>query len=582
MNPPNDELAAEPSAVPDDDVEHLSNDPESDNAESSDAEPFDAETFDAGEGERVLAIVVCHNGEQFVPRALRALAALDPKPSWLVAVDVGSEDHTLSLLQVAGSPVNEILRVPAETGFSVAVHAAVDAAGASDWVWVLHDDCAPDTDALGVLLEAVEGQASICVVGPKVLGWDEPRRLLELGISISRSGRRHTGLEEGEQDQGQHDGQRDVLAVGSAGALIRREVWDRLGGFDRSLRLFREDVDFGWRANLAGHRVVVVTDSVVHHAEAASHGRRRLPDRRMHREDRASALYVLLANSTAWSFWIRWLWLVVVSLVRSLGFLIGKSPQEAAGEISAIGHVLFRPGAIHRGRRSRKRRRQVRQRSLRRLFPPPGQQLRQTFETLVGALSVSDEVQPSSVVESGPGDDDLDSFASAGSGRFRRLIRKPATLLFLTLLSLGLIAWRGLYDGGVLHGGALLPVPIGASDVWHTYLASWHPVSAGSPIVGHPSLAVFGGLAGLLLGKATWVVPVVMVVGPALAGLVSYWLLALFGVSTRLRLWAAFAYALNPALLSAVMQGRWSTVVVSVLLPFLAFALSRACGVNRR
>ncbi|HVQ88733.1 MAG TPA: glycosyltransferase family 2 protein [Actinomycetes bacterium] len=565
MNLPNDELDADRRAVPDDDVAH----------------PFANPSADEPAPGRVLAVLVCHNGEQFVPRALRALAALDTKPDWLVAVDVGSEDDTLALLQVAGSPVNEILRVPEGTGFSLAVHAGIDASGASDWVWVLHDDSAPEPRALGELLSAADGQASVGVVGPKVLGWDEPRRLLEVGISISRSGRRHTGLEDGEQDQGQHDGQRDVLAVGSAGALIRREVWDRLGGFDKSIRLFRDDVDFGWRANLAGYRVVVATDAVIHHAEAAAHGRRR-GLRRIHRDDRTSALYVLLVNSTVWTLWMRWLWLVFVSLVRALGFLVGKSPQEAAGEMSAIGQALFRPRPIRRGRRSRRRRREVPQRSLRRLFPPPGQQLRQTAETFASSLTVTEEVEPSSALESGSTDEDLDVFATTGSGRIRRLVRRPGSLLFITLVTLGLVAWRGLYRGGVLHGGALLPVPNGASDLWSTYLASWHPISAGSPVVAPPSLAVFGGFATLVFGKATWVVPIIMVVGPALAGLVAYWLLTTLAVSTRLRLWAAVAYALNPALLAAIMQGRWSTVVVAVVLPLLAFATVRACGVHGR
>ena len=191
----------------------------------------------------------------------------------------------------------------------------------------------------------------------------------------------------------------------------------------------------------------------------------------------------------------------------------GKSPQEAAGEIGAFGQVLLRPAPILRGRRSRKRRRVVSQRSLRGLFPAPGQQLRQTAETLVGALTVNEEVQPSSILETGPADEDIDSFVVTGSGRLRRLVRRPGTLLFLGLLTFSLIAWRGLYRDGVLHGGALLPVPRGTSDIWSTYLASWHPVSVGSPVVAHPSLAVFGGLAWLLLGKATWVVPVIMVAG---------------------------------------------------------------------
>ena len=67
------------------------------------------------------------------------------------------------------------------------------------------------------------------VLGPKVLDGQDRRTLREVGVSIDRAGRRITGIEPGEIDQGQHDHNKAVLAVGSAGMLVRRDVWDQLG-----------------------------------------------------------------------------------------------------------------------------------------------------------------------------------------------------------------------------------------------------------------------------------------------------------------------------------------------------------------
>ncbi len=144
------------------------------------------------------------------------------------------------------------------------------------WLWLLHDDAEPEPNALEHLLRHVDSSPTVAVAGPKLRGWSNRRTLLEVGVTIARSGRRETGLERREQDQGQHDGVHDVLAVSTAGMLVRRDVWHALGGLDPVLSLYRDDVDFGWRVNSAGHRVVCVTDAVVHHAEAASHGRRKL------------------------------------------------------------------------------------------------------------------------------------------------------------------------------------------------------------------------------------------------------------------------------------------------------------------
>ncbi len=528
----------------------------------------------------VVAVVVAHDGEEFLPRTLAALASLDPGPDFVVAVDTGSADSTPALLATS-SAVDRVITLPAETGFAAAVNAGVASiTEPSGWVWLLHDDSAPSPDSLGALLLSADDQRSVAVWGPKVLGWDEPRRLLEVGVSISRSGRRHTGLEPGEQDQGQYDGQHDTLAVGSAGLFVRREVWDELGGFDDALHFFRDDVDFGWRAHLAGHRVVVATNAVIHHAEAMARGRRVEAPRDPHAVDRASALYTLLANGRTSTLLFRWLWLLVQTLVRALGYVLGKAPREAAAEVGAIWTVLLRPGRTWRARRARAPGRKVPARSLRSLFPPPGQQVRQTFETLAGSLSVETDVHPSTILESGPVEEDLDSFVASGSGRLGRWVRRPGFVLFAGLVAIELIAWRGLYRGGALHGGAMLPMPSGASDLWQSYTASWHPVTLGSGTMAHPSTAVLAALATVLLGHATWVVPMVLVVGPPLAGLLAYQVTRSFGLSARLRLWVGAAYALNPVFLAATAQGRWTTVLVGVVAPLAAVAVARGVGLG--
>ena len=176
--------------------------------------------------------------------------------------------------------------------------------------------------------------------------------LLEVGVTIARSGRRETMLERRERDQGQHDGVRRVLAVGTAGMLVRRDVWDELGGFDPRLPLLRDDVDLGWRANLAGHRVVCVTDAVVGHAEAASPappaGARRPapaapagPPARAVRPARQPPAAAPAGRAGLRSRWAR--------CCASLGYLVGKLPRHAADELAALLAVVGRPDRLVRG-----------------------------------------------------------------------------------------------------------------------------------------------------------------------------------------------------------------------------------------
>ena len=68
------------------------------------------------------------------------------------------------------------------------------------------------------------------MLGPKVMDWADRDIILEAGVTIDTVGRRITGIEPREVDQGQHDGDRDTLAVSSPGMLVRRDVWEQIRG----------------------------------------------------------------------------------------------------------------------------------------------------------------------------------------------------------------------------------------------------------------------------------------------------------------------------------------------------------------
>ena len=285
-----------------------------------------------------------------------------------------------------------------------------------------------------------------------------------MGVSVGRGGRRETYLERGETDQGQHDQRRDVLAVGSAGMLVRRDVWDALGGFADDLPLFRDDIDFCWRAHRAGHRVVVAPDAVVHHAEAAAHGRR-APDAAggaVHRADRRSALLLLLGNLPAHALPWAYVRLTLGSLARALGLLIGKAPGEAAEEMGAWSAVVARPDRVRVARQRRSAPVTEPWSSVRPLLAPTGTHLRHGFEALVGAAGVGggghERRRQRPRVRTRRGGHRLDDV-----GRRRRR-RAPAAQTGV-LGALGPARWSRCWPGAgcssvaALQGGALLPAP---------------------------------------------------------------------------------------------------------------------------
>lgn len=343
----------------------------------------------------VNAILVVHNGAEWLPEVVVALTSQKHQIDNLIAVDTGSTDKSLQYLKKAGI---KYLQAPSDTGFGAAIDLALESSlienGSADqqeWLWFLHDDCAPKADALLELLAAVDERPQAAIAGPKLRGWYDRNHLLEVGVSITPNGARWTGLEYLEKDQGQHDNVGEVLSVSTAGALIRRGVFDEVGRFDPELSLFRDDVDLGWRIHTAGHTAIVASRAVAFHAEAAANERRSIDvaNAFLHRPlllDRRHAAYVLMANSSLWLTPLIALQLFGAALLRSVGFLLAKRPGYALDEIAAVSLVLAQPQDLIRARKARKAVRLLSSRVISRFVPPRGTQLALTIDRARDAL----------------------------------------------------------------------------------------------------------------------------------------------------------------------------------------------------
>src|SRR3954464_2619690 len=127
---------------------------------------------DAQGASRVVAVLVAHDGERWLPRALRSLAEQTRRPDVVVAVDTGSTDASADLLRAALG-ADAVVTAPRRTGFGAAAPLGLDHAAprsphlgdapsaAAGWVWLLHDDCAPDPRALEHLLDVGTGSARV-------------------------------------------------------------------------------------------------------------------------------------------------------------------------------------------------------------------------------------------------------------------------------------------------------------------------------------------------------------------------------------------------------------------------------------
>jgi GT2 family glycosyltransferase len=520
-----------------------------------------------------------------LPGLVQALAAQTYQVEQTVGVDTGSRDRSGAVLaELIGQ--DAVFGVDRSTGYGEAVevalrHATRRRSGMTDpnltrvdWIWLLHDDCEPAPDALEKLLRAASKDRNVVVVGPKVLDGQDRRTLCEVGVSIDRAGRRVTGIDPGEIDQGQHDHKRDVLAVGSAGMLVRRDVWDRLGGFDPSLKLFRDDVDFCWRVQAAGFRVQVATDAVLYHRELVARRRRPTDVGNARRLDRRNALYVLAVNLPLLTMLRVVGGCIVGSLIRATYFLLTKQLDLSAAYAFSVLALFAHPVRLIQGRRRRAKGLADGYTAVR-LFIPPARTLSRLAEKIAGLVSngppqVSYGRHQATAEESEEDEQFVDQQSVV-----RRIVGHPGVQLFVALLVIALIAERRLLVDNPLGGGALVPAWGGAAALWQEYLAGFHAVSVGSTASAPPYLAVVAGLATLLGGQAWLAVNVLLLGCVPLAGLTAYLATRRLVTATAARVLLAASYALLPVATGAVAAGRLGTAVAFILLPLAALNAGR-------
>jgi GT2 family glycosyltransferase len=536
----------------------------------------------------VTAVIVAHDGAAWLPQVIQSLLEQTRPVQRVVAVDTGSRDRSGSVLAgLLGQSV--VFGMDRGTGYGAAVARAlqhraanVNVPGAAglpggervEWVWLLHDDSEPAPDALEQLLRGAAETRSAAVFGPKVKDWADRRVILEAGITIDTVGRRITGIEPREVDQGQHDGDRDCLAVGSAGMLVRRDVWDSVGGFDTGMALFREDADFCWRVHAAGHRVRVITDAVVYHVEASARRRRPISlARRPKQLDRRNAMLTLAGNLPAGPMLASAAGNVTVSALRVLFFLVAKRLTAAVDELAAVGAVLGHPLRLLAMRRARARGRRAAYGRLRRDLPS-GQSLRKIAEFAAAAMSKSALLDTAGAHHATDDPEEAD-FLLTDTGLAQRILTSPGVLLFLGLTVVSLVAERSLLGSSPLDGGTLVPAWGGAGDLWREYLQGFHPVGVGSSSSAPPYLALIAALATLLGGKPWLAVDVILLGCVPLAGVSAFLAVRRVTRSVPLRVWAAASYALLPVAMGAVAAGRIGTAVVFVLVPAIILLAGR-------
>jgi GT2 family glycosyltransferase len=215
----------------------------------------------------VSIIIPNWNGAHHLPDCLGSLRRQDYQHFEVILVDNGSSDGSLPLLardypEVRVIPLNE------NRGFAPACNLGMRAARGEILV-LLNNDTEVAPRWLGVLVSTFARHPEAGSVASKMLLFDRRDHFHTAGDFYRLDGMPgNRGV--WQQDKGQFDEETPVFSACGGSAAYRRVMLDEIGLLDETFFYSCEDVDLGWRAQLAGWPCIYAPQAIVYHKVSAT------------------------------------------------------------------------------------------------------------------------------------------------------------------------------------------------------------------------------------------------------------------------------------------------------------------------
>ena len=509
----------------------------------------------------VASMVVYQPGPWFV-ESLQALAAQTYPQLQTLFLVVGTHDGDgegidtdLTELIHSVLPQAVVRHIEGNPGFGLVsneVARLVD--GEGGFFCLLHDDVALEPEAIERLIEETY-RSNAGLVGPKLVEWDDPTILQSVGLNVDRIGEVEPLIGDNEKDQEQHDSVRDVFALSSACLLIRSDLFRELGGFNRQIDFFGEELDLCWRAHLSGARVLIVPAAKARHRNGI--------DSRATNVERTSAqarnrvrTVVTLSGGLQLPFVM--LQMLVASVVQVVAGIFGGGFTAALASLRASLAVIIDLPYVLR------RRSEVRP-------------LRLVAASEIHDLQVSGSARFSSFVRRRSRRIQQASLAQKDrkdAVKHQRFV----TNVFIAIIAFVLLGSRSFVLHGVSRIGEFLPMRAVSESpraLVTSFVSGWTQGgfgSAGSNSSGYVLMA----LAGAISFGRTGALQTALIIGTVFVGAFGMWKVPTGYFSLRARAIGMAMYVAVPLPYVALSKGRLTDLLVYAALPWVLRLFVRA------
>ncbi|MFH0936996.1 MAG: glycosyltransferase family 2 protein [Candidatus Daviesbacteria bacterium] len=216
----------------------------------------------------IVSVVIPNwNGLEHLKDCLPSIKTQTQKSLEVIIIDNGSTDKSVDYIKQY-FPDFRIIELKKNLGFAAAVNLGVKKS-LGKYIVLLNNDTKLDKNCLKNLLLAAKQHPEVGLVTAKILNFYQKNIIDNAGDSVDIVGHSFTrGF--GEKDGTKFNQPGYLFLVTGGGSLIKKEVFKKIGYFDEDYFLYMEDVDFCFRAQLAGFKAWYQPKAIIYHKRMAT------------------------------------------------------------------------------------------------------------------------------------------------------------------------------------------------------------------------------------------------------------------------------------------------------------------------
>lgn len=197
----------------------------------------------------------------------------------------------------------------------------------------LDNDAYVTENWLTELLKVMEKEEKIGMAQAKLVLLKNPKFLDHGGMAIDALGTWYTtrGLEANKFKE-----IFEIFAASSAACIVRREVFDEVGGFDPDYFIYDDDTDFSFRVRLLGYKIVYVPSAIVFHEGETA---RSFNSKKMYHGIK-NRMCTMLKNYELKNVWWRFCLCITLTFFAGVCLALAKKVDEAKAIFKGVAYPI--------------------------------------------------------------------------------------------------------------------------------------------------------------------------------------------------------------------------------------------------